>query len=80
MPLSLPTQKRECGIFGPGMVKNSIRTTGVKLARPHLMYASPSARVAIYARYGLSKFFPPYMRNILICITLHDFVLYRIVF
>ena len=23
MPLSLSVQKRECGIFGPGMVKNS---------------------------------------------------------
>ena len=40
VPLSLPAQKRECGIFGPGMVKNSIRSTGVKLASPHLVFAT----------------------------------------
>ena len=38
MPLSLPAQKRECGIFDPGRVKNSIRFTGVKLASPHLVF------------------------------------------
>ena len=26
VPTSVPTQKREYGIFGPGMTKNSIRT------------------------------------------------------
>ena len=37
----LSAQKRECGIFGPDMVKNSIRTTGGKLASPHLVFAKP---------------------------------------
>ena len=37
---SLPAQKRECGIFGPGMVKNSIPSTGVKLASPCLVFAT----------------------------------------
>ena len=50
----------ESGTFGQGMAKNSIRSTGVKLA------SSPSARVAIDTRYGLSKFFPPQVRNILL--------------
>ena len=54
---SLPAQKRECVIFGPGMVKNSIRSMGVKLASPDLVFA-------IYTRYGLSKFFPPWVHNI----------------
>ena len=40
VPLSLPTQKRECGIFGPGIVKNSICSTEVKLASPHLVFAT----------------------------------------
>ena len=31
---SIPAPKRECGFFGPGMVKNSIRTTGIKLVSP----------------------------------------------
>ena len=39
VPLSLPAQKRECGIFSTGMVKNSIRSMGVKLASPHLVFA-----------------------------------------
>ena len=57
VPLSPPAQKRECGIFGPGMVKNSIRSTGVK-AHISCLAPSLSARVAIYTRYGLSKFCP----------------------
>ena len=44
VPLSLPAQKRECGIFGPGMVKNSIRSTGVKLASPYLVFAESHGR------------------------------------
>ena len=62
----------ECGIFGPSMVKNSIRTTGVKLASPYLMFATPAfgsggnldalwdiLYTFIGTRYyGLSKFFP----------------------
>ena len=40
VPHSLPAQNRECSIFGPGMVKNSIRFTGVKLADPHLVFAT----------------------------------------
>ena len=32
--------KRECSIFGPGMTKNSIRSTGVKLDSPHLVFAT----------------------------------------
>ena len=69
VPLSLPAQNRECTIFGPGMVKNSIRSTGVKLSSPYsCLTPSPSARVAIQAGYGLSKFFPPQVRsNILLC-------------
>ena len=50
MPHSLPALKRECGVFGPGMAKNSIYTTGIKLASPQLVFATS---------YGLSKFFPP---------------------
>ena len=42
--LSLPAQKCKCGIFGPGMMKNRIRTTGVKLASPHCLPPSCSAR------------------------------------
>ena len=38
LPISLSAQNRECGIFGPGMVKNSIRSTGVKLASLHLVF------------------------------------------
>ena len=33
-------QKRECGIFGPGMVKNSTCSTVVKLVSPHLVFAT----------------------------------------
>ena len=40
MPLSLPAQKRECGIFGPGIVKNSIRSMGVKLASSQLVFTT----------------------------------------
>ena len=39
-PHSLPAPKRECGVFCPGMAKNSIRTTGIKLASPQLVFAS----------------------------------------
>ena len=52
VPLSLPAQKREYGIFGPGMVKNSIRFTGVKLASSNLVFANCT-------KYGMSKFYPP---------------------
>ena len=40
MPLSLPAQKRECGIFGLDMTKNSIRSMVVKLASPQLLFAT----------------------------------------
>ena len=40
VPLSFPAQKRECDIFGPGMTKNSIRTKGIKLTSPHLVFAT----------------------------------------
>ena len=40
VPHSLPAPKRECGVFGPGMAKNSIRTTGIKLASRQLVYAT----------------------------------------
>ena len=36
--LSLPAQKRECGIFSPGMVENSIGDKGIKRATPKLMF------------------------------------------
>ena len=38
VPHSLPAPKWECGIFGPGMAKNSIRSMGVKLASPQLVF------------------------------------------
>jgi hypothetical protein len=34
VPLSLPAPKRECGIFGPGMVKNRILNMGIKRTTP----------------------------------------------
>ena len=41
VPLLLPAQKCECDIFVQGMVKNSIRSTGVKLtSSTPLMFAS----------------------------------------
>ena len=40
VPHSLPAPKRECGVFSPGMAKNSIRTTGIKLASPQLVFAT----------------------------------------
>ena len=39
-PHSLPAPKRKCGVFGPGMTKNSIRTTGIKLASPQLVFTT----------------------------------------
>ena len=47
-------QKRECGIFGPGMVLNSTRTTGVKLSSPHLVFATLA--------FGSSKYTVSYIR------------------
>ena len=35
-----PCVKREGGILGLGMVKNSIRSTGVKLSSQHLVFAT----------------------------------------
>ena len=70
MPHSRPAQKRECGVIDPGVLKNGIRSTEVNFTSPHLVFATlPSARMAIYTRYGLSMFFPPKVRNILICNT-----------
>ena len=40
LPHSRPAQKRECVIFCLGVRKNSIRSTGVKLASPHLVFAT----------------------------------------
>ena len=37
VPHFLAAPKWECGIFGPGMAKNSIRSMGVKLASPQLV-------------------------------------------
>ena len=34
------SQTRMYGIFGPGMVKNSIRNTGIKRATPEHMFAT----------------------------------------
>ena len=70
VPLSLPAQKRECGIFGPGMGKNSIRTTGVKLASSHLVFATLASGSglheiwtvqvfsSLYASYTIESSFP----------------------
>ena len=40
VPHSRSVQKRECGIFGIGVRKNSIRSTGLKLVSPHVMFAT----------------------------------------
>ena len=40
VPHSLPGPKREYGVFGPGNAKNSIRTMGIKLASPQLVFAN----------------------------------------
>ena len=40
VPLSLSARKCVCGIFGPGMVINSIRSTEIQLASPHLVFAT----------------------------------------
>ena len=40
VPHFRPVQKRECCIFGLGVRKNSIRSTGVKLASLHLVFAT----------------------------------------
>ena len=40
VPLSLPAPKRECGIFGPDMMKNRIRNMEVKRATPEHMFAT----------------------------------------
>ena len=39
VPLSLPARKRECGIFGPGMMKNRINNMGIKRDTPQHMFA-----------------------------------------
>ena len=57
VPLLLPAPKRECCIFGTGIVKNSIRNTGVKLDSRYLV------EIAIRA-WG--KYIPPLVRNILL--------------
>ena len=58
VPLSLLAQKRECGIFDPGMVKNSICTMEVKLASPHIVFSTDAfGSVANQTTYG--QFFPP---------------------
>ena len=36
----LPAPKRECGIFGPGMMKNRIRNMGIKRATPEHVVAT----------------------------------------
>ena len=40
VPLSLPAPKRECGIFGPGIMKNRIRNMGIKRATSKHMFAT----------------------------------------
>ena len=40
VPHSRLAQKREYVIFGLAVRKNSIRSTGVKLASPHLVFAT----------------------------------------
>ena len=64
-----PAVQAQSSNFTLTITKNSIRSTGVKLASP----PSPSARVSIYTRYGLSKFFPPLVRNILFFLHYHAF-------
>ena len=40
VPLSFPAPKRECGIFGPSIMKNRIRNMGIKKATPRIMPSS----------------------------------------
>ena len=52
--------RRECVTFGQGVAKNSIRTTGIKLASPQLVFAT----LAFGSGGNLHelwtvKFFPP---------------------
>ena len=64
VPLSFPAPKRECGIFGPFMMKNRIRNMGIKRATPeHMFAASPSARVLIYMCSGLTNSLPSLLCN-----------------
>ena len=50
----------KCVIFGLGVRKNSIRFTGVKLASPHLVFATLAFGSSGNLRdYGLFKFFLP---------------------
>ena len=39
VPLLLPAPKRECGFFGPGIMKNRLRNMGIKRATPEHMFA-----------------------------------------
>ena len=40
VPLSLPGPKRECGNFGPGMMKNRIRNMEIKMTTPEHMFGT----------------------------------------
>ena len=51
LSLSLPVQKRACGIFGPSIVKNSLRSTGVKLDKFFL----PRCVTYYYIRFFIAK-------------------------
>ena len=60
---SLLAPKRECSIFGPGMMKNRIRNMGIKRATPEHMFAT---RAEIYTCSGLANSLPPLLCNILL--------------
>ena len=64
VPLSLPAPKRECGIFGPGTMKNHIRNMGIN--SQSICLPKPSARVAIYTCSGVANSLPPLLCNVLI--------------
>ena len=68
VPLLLPAPKRECGFFGPGIMKNRIRNMGIKRATPEHMFAihASTARVAIYTCSGLTNSLLTLFCNILL--------------
>ena len=72
-------RKQECGIFCLGVIKNSIRFTGGKLASPHLVFATlfflPSC--VIYCNWILlhvSRCVSPYWNTV--CTRVADFGLF----
>ena len=68
VPTVRPAVQAQSSYFKLTMTKKSIRSTGVKLASPHLVFATQAEGEGdnLHEIYGLSKFFPPEVRNILV--------------